>query len=575
MNKLLLVPLGAFLLSGCSILGPHLVRHTDSVDASVDVLQAGAQQSTITIPPMPGAFPALVEPAAGEEQVAVITEPPAESVTETQPQVRFDIQVEDVNAGEFFRSLVTDTSFNMVVHPDVKGAVSLTLTDVTVPDVMAIMRDVYGYDSTLRGNVYQVYPDVLRTEIYHLNYLNVARKGRSETQVSAGKVSDSNNSSNNSNSNGYTGSSGDGNSGHSQQVVGTIVNTSAEADLWSEVGLTLESLVSGDSGSQVFVTPQVGLVVVKAKPRTLRAVADYLSLVENTLTRQVVLEAKIVEVTLNEGFQAGIDWHTFGDASGGTFDGQTLLFPDGSIATTPGSEHRVAGEFSGSNLEIFNPLGGNFTLSTAFGDFDATINLLRTQGTVQVLSSPRIATVNNQKAVIKVGSDEFFVTDISSNTVTAGSAINTNDSPELTPFFSGIALDVTPQISSTGEVILHVHPTVSEVTEQRKEIGGEMVPLAASTIRESDSIVKAQSGQIIVIGGLMQNSSTDNNAAVPWLSQIPGFGNLFKQKAQTGIKSELVILLRPMVIDNVGQNQLMQESADRTSDLRAQMKVRG
>jgi MSHA biogenesis protein MshL len=577
-NKLLLVPLGAFLLSGCSILGPYPVRHTDSVDASVDALKAGAQQSTITIPPMPGVFPALVESAAIEEQVAVVTEPPAEALAEIPEEVRFDIQVEDVSAGEFFRGLVTDTSFNMVVHPDVKGAVSLTLTDVTVPDVMAIMRDVYGYDSTLRGNVYQVYPDVLRTEIYHLNYLNVSRKGRSETQVSAGKVSDSNNNSNNSNngnSNGYNGSSESGNSGRSQQVVGTIVNTSADADLWSEVGLTLESLVSGDNGSQVFVTPQVGLVVVKAKPRTLRAVADYLNLVENTLTRQVVLEAKIVEVTLNEGFQAGIDWHTFGDASGGTFDGQTLLFPDGSIGTTPGSEHRVAGEFTSNNLEVFNPLGGNFTLSTAFGDFDATINLLRTQGTVQVLSSPRIATVNNQKAVIKVGSDEFFVTDISSNTVTAGSAINTNDSPELTPFFSGIALDVTPQISSSGEVILHVHPTVSEVTEQRKEIGGELVPLAASTIRESDSIVKAQSGQIIVIGGLMQNSSRDNNAAVPWLSQIPGFGNLFKQKAQSGIKSELVILLKPMVIDNAGQNQLMQESADRTSDLRAQMKVRG
>jgi MSHA biogenesis protein MshL len=324
------------------------------------------------------------------------------------------------------------------------------------------------------------------------------------------------------------------------------------------------------------VTPQVGLVVVRARPDSLHAVRSYLSRVENTLHRQVILEAKIIEVTLRDGFQAGINWNTFGDASGGTFKPTTIVDGNGNVITSNGSEHSTAGELlAGDGFDFFNPLGSAFTLSASYGDFEAAIDLLKTQGSVQILSSPRIATVNNQKAVIKVGDDEFFVTDISTNTVTAGSAINTVDSPELTPFFSGIALDVTPQISDVGDVILHIHPTVSDVKEQLKNIGGEQVPLAASTIRESDSIVRAANGQIVVIGGLMQNASEDNNAGVPGLSRVPGFGYLFKQKSQSAVKSELVILLKPIVVNGKEQRDMMKRSMDRIEELRRALNARG
>lgn len=167
------------------------------------------------------------------------------------------------------------------------------------------------------------------------------------------------------------------------------------------------------------------------------------------------------------------------------------------------------------------------------------------------------------------------MTDISTNTVTAGSAINTVDSPELTPFFSGIALDVTPQISESGDVILHIHPTVSDVNEQLKEISGELVPLAASKIRESDSIVRAVNGQIVVIGGLMLNSSEDNNAGVPGLHRIPGLGYLFKQKARTGIKSELVILLKPIVVGGKEQGDYLRRSLDRVEGLKQVLNAPG
>ena len=198
-------------------------------------------------------------------------------------------------------------------------------------------------------------------------------------------------------------------------------------------------------------------------------------------------------------------------------------------------------------------LGGAFTMAFDIGDFNAFLELLEQQGQTRVLSSPRVSTLNNQKAVIKAGTDEFFVTDIASNTVTGTSSTTSRD-VTLTPFFSGIALDVTPQISDNHEVTLHIHPAVSEVTDQEKRltVSGETdtLPLAFSQIRESDSIVKARSGQIIVIGGLMRSSSVDEDFGTPMLSNIPGVGKLFKSRRAVERKTELVILLKPIVVDS-------------------------
>jgi MSHA biogenesis protein MshL len=239
----------------------------------------------------------------------------------------------------------------------------------------------------------------------------------------------------------------------------------------------------------------------------------------------------------------------------------------------------TVGNFTGDAIDTTaladtTPAFGNlFAIGASSSDFSALIRLLSTQGEVQVLSSPRISTVNNQKAVIKVGSDEFFVTNISSSTSSNSSSTTTTPEITLTPFFSGIALDVTPQISENDDVILHVHPSVSEVVDQVKVItvGGQIqrLPLALSTVRETDSVIKAKNGQVVVIGGLMQNGSSNEDGGTPGLSDIPLIGNLFKQQKRSNKRSELVILLRPIVVQsNETWSSYIKDSAGRIKQLR-------
>jgi MSHA biogenesis protein MshL len=291
--------------------------------------------------------------------------------------------------------------------------------------------------------------------------------------------------------------------------------------------------------------------------------------------RQVMLEAKIIEVALNEEFQAGVNWSHFGGVNNrfsyGPVQSGTTLNAKGSagydssglpITTTPAGQTAVnsatgvgvlpgvAGVVSASSL-------GKGLVGLAFqsANFSALLNFLETQGNVQVLSSPRIATINNQKAVLKVGTDEFFVTNVSSTVTSSGTSSVTTPSITLQPFFSGIALDVTPQIDGENNVVLHVHPSISEVTDIDKNIdlgslGTYKLPLANSSVSETDSIVRVQDGNIVAIGGLMKQKQSSDANGLPGTTASSGFGLLFGARSSLLEKSELVILIKPTIIRN-------------------------
>ena len=500
-------------------------------------------------------------------QEASSSPPPARSIAPTLPvqptptppdAPRFNLNCEDTPAKAFFMALVDQTQHNIVVHPDVGGSISMMLQDVTVDEVLEVVSDVYGYSYRRTAAGYIVLPATLQSRIFQIDYLNLQRSGVSRTRVSSGQVSEARRNGRQNSGDiigGLNNTQSRDTSRDTQQISGSGIETSYAADFWAELEDTLEQMVGDADGHQVVVNSQTGVIVVRAMPDKLRSIGDYLETIQEIAQRQVVLEAKIVEVQLSDGFRSGINWVSVSQNS----SGDTFTF--GQLAPPPGFTGDPA-DLGGAPITVQpgNPvtgfttatLGGAFAMAFDIGDFNAFLELLEQQGETRVLSSPRVSTLNNQKAVIKAGTDEFFVTDVSSNTVT-GTSSSTSRDVELTPFFSGIALDVTPQISAEGEVTLHIHPTVSEVSDQQKNltVSGEtdVLPLAFSEIRESDSIVKARSGQIIVIGGLMRNSMSDENFATPILSKIPGVGNLFKSKRSTERKTELVILLKPIVID--------------------------
>ncbi|MFB2709366.1 pilus (MSHA type) biogenesis protein MshL [Aeromonas veronii] len=476
------------------------------------------------------------------------------------PEKRLRIAAHDVEAVEFFGSLFKGSRYSVAVHPGVAGLVSVELKDVTLPEVLAVVGDMYGFDVQRKGNVFHIYPAGLRTETIPVNYLMMSRRGLSRTSVSTGGVTanDSNNSSdssfdsasnNNSGSNSSTNnnSSGDNNNG-------TRIETDTNSDYWTDLRDSLQTLIGTGDGRAVITSPQAGLVTIRAYPKELKAVREFLTQSESHLKRQVVLEARIIEVALNEGYEQGVDW----SGLSASWDGNKGITGGKSLANT---------QLPSTPNQIFTALGGGAGFTISDGNFNVAVNLLKTQGDVNTLSSPRVTATNNQKAVIKVGTDEYYVTNASTTITTTSTGTDKTPNVELTPFFSGIALDVTPQIDEEGKVLLHIHPSVIDTEEQNKVIdmgtsGGKLqLPLAKSSIRESDTVVQANNGDIIVIGGLMKTDKQEIVSKVPLLGDIPWVGEAFTNRRESTKKVELVIMLKPTVVEkDTWQNELQRSS---------------
>jgi MSHA biogenesis protein MshL len=557
---------------------------------------------------------------------------------------RFDLAVSDAPATAVFNALVAGTRYSMLVPPNVGGTISVNLKDVTLREALDAIRQLYGYEYRFEGSRIFIQPAGIQARVFQVNYLAGQRRGLSQVRVSsnmdttltgtaagtAGTLG------------GTPGIVGGGALANQPGTIGgapsrdsTRVTTNQEAVFWTDLCEALvaivfppgrsqsaqpveqpgtSALVAGqspddrqrqacnrryedDSGVRsIVVSPHSGVVVVRATASELRGVDNYLRATRIAVERQVMLEAKIVEVTLAEQFQSGINWAAFGRSGGvgqftrplaspriaTSFESRApSLTPDSDTGLTPRTlaSAAVAGQLIGG------PGGAVTGLAVASSNFAALMTFLEAQGNVQVLSSPRVATLNNQKAVLKVGQDQLFVSNVEVTPPTLNAVGATTTRPTIAPrfstYFSGIVLDVTPQIDERGNITLHIHPTVNDVTTAMINLDlGEAqnvnVPTARNTIRETDTIVRVADGNIVAIGGLMRTEVNDVRGGVPGVPDSGLAGLLLRSTNRVVEKKELVILLKPTIIDSDSDwERDLAESRGRLDALERDMKARG
>ena len=550
MSKILIVAMSVLLLAACS--NQHSLRGDAFDRAGQEVGAAAAGKANRSQGDVVGQ--AMVPPLQLEQPVAA------------KPEPRFNLAVNNAPVGQVLNALVSGTPYSMLFPPELSGTVSLNLKNTTVREALETLRDVYGYDYRFQGNRIYVQPNTIQTRLFKINYLANRRLGTSDMRVTGSSPTTSNSGTPTTASAGQqtSGTTGGTTGGTAQRVVDSArVQTTSDFDFWKDLTVALSTIVGNQDGRNVIVNPGSGVVLVKATPVELRGVDEYLKATQLVVERQVMLEAKIIEVSLNDSYQTGINWSKFGGVANRFSLG--VVAPSATLAGSGAISGSAAGISGGTTVAAVPGSGGAvgtgptgrgfFGLTFQSNNFAALLSFLEGQGDVQVLSSPRIATTNNQKAVLKVGTDDYFVTGISTNvttgTGTAGNVVTPNIT--LQPFFSGISLDVTPQIDDEGNIILHVHPSVSVVEEKSKsvnlgDLGTYTLPLASSTINESDSIVRVQDGSIVAIGGLMSQEQNTSRYGLPGISGVPGLGLLFGQKSVSNRKRELVILMKSTVI---------------------------
>ena len=562
---------------------------------------------------------------------------------------RFDLTVSDAPAVSVFNALVSGTRYSMLVPPGVSGTISVNLKDVTLREALDAIRELYGYEYRVEGTRIFIQPSGIHARVFQVNYLAGQRRGMSQVRVSSNMDPTAAGT-----TTGMAGTTGIGAGmgiagaagalGGQTGIIGgapsrdsTRVTTNQEAIFWTDLCEALTAIVfppgratsaeppivatpglgaaQGPDERQrqacnrrfedqtgvrsIVVSPHSGVVVVRGTASELRAVGSYLRATRVAVERQVMLEAKIVEVTLAEQFQSGVNWAIFGRSGGvgqltrplasprvaTSFESRNPALANATTLTDATLSARTVATAALADQLIGGPGGAVTGLAVASSNFAALLTFLESQGNVQVLSSPRVATLNNQKAVLKVGQDQLFVSDVEVTPPTLNAVGATTTRPTIAPrfstYFSGIVLDVTPQIDDRGNITLHIHPTINDVTTSfiNMDLGEAQnvnVPTARNTIRETDTIVRVTDGSIVAIGGLMRTEVNDVRGGAPGVPDSGLTGFLLRSTNRVVEKKELVMLIKPTVIDSDSDwDKDLTESRERLDALDREMKARG
>jgi len=457
------------------------------------------------------------------------------------PEPRYTIVVKDVPVMDLLFSLARDAELELDLQASKNKTVTLNAVDRPLGEILSRVSTMAELRFRLRGNNLIVEDDLPYWNNYHIDYVNITRNSEGEvgvaTQIatSGGTVGED------------TGQQGD-NQGNLSK---TTVTSTSNNDFWSALEMGLEAIVKNTSQVQNSTSPQEndpvivntmsGIVTVLGNQKQQNRIEAYLDSIATNSQRQVLIEMTIVEVELSDNFQAGVDWQRLSANAGLGNNGAS-----------------VQNSMLGANLSVppFFTIGYNDDDPNG-GNVSATVSMLQEFGDTKVLSSPKVMALNNQTALLKVVNENvFFSVELDVREATA-------DIPERRTFTSqihtvpvGLVLSVTPQISSTGFVSLNIRPTISRITgfaidPAPRLAGAEFDNLIPEIqVREIESLLKVQNGRTVVLGGLMQNEHVSDQSGVPGLSRIPKVGKLFSYNNDRLVKTELVIFLKPTIVDH-------------------------
>lgn len=474
----------------------------------------------------------------------------------------FSLSVRDVDIRDVFLLLSKDSGVNIIADADVTGKISVDFTGLNLESALYAITRPLSYTFRMDKGFIRVNKPILETRSFSLNYITGRRASTSTMQAAitgGGTTAPPIGTTSNINLNLTTaGTTTQGTQTTTSTGQGNVnVTTSGVSDFWNEVRKGLEVIIFGDatggdlseggfsrgdkSGKKLIINEMAGVIHVTDYSDNMERVADFLNDVEKAVRRQVMIQAHIVEVSLDDSYSFGIDWE--------------LL--TGSGMGERGSLFRFSQEL------VPTPETGVFQIGITDWRINALLDAMKKQGQVNVLSSPKISTMNNQRAVIKLTTKEVsWITNTILNA--EGNVVLSYTTPQIDEV--GIFLDVTPQIDETGVITMQIHPSISEKIRE-SESPDKKSKRPVIDVREVDTMIKVRNGQTIVIAGLITDKVNEATTRVPFLGDLPLLGNLFRQTIQEKRKSELVLLMTPYVLTDVTIEDIRKEHEKRLGSI--------
>lgn len=517
----LLTSLCTAVLVGCGASLPATVDTSPHIDQNT-VIPADRSQSAI--PPIVGSVDLVPPPTASD-----------------QPEL-YTVVAQDVPIRDLLFTMARDAGINVDVHPDVSGIITLNAINQTLPQILERIsrQNAIRWYFDEAGNLV-VEADSPYWKNYRIDYVNVSRAASTAAQVQTSLVTDVTTT---------TGGGGGGGAGLAGNTSNSSLTQNTANDFWATLTSNLANMLGQGADSTgpspVLINPESGVISVRGNSVQHQQVNAFLNDIQSRSLHQVLIEATVVEVSLSDQYQSGVDWSVLGR------DGGTISF----------EQDLISGDLAGAGASILR-----IDRSDTADQVAATISLLSQFGELRVLSSPKIMALNNQAAMLRVVDNTvYFTINVTPGVIAA-------NSPGTAPVFNsvvhtvpvGFVMTVIPQVSDNDQVTLNVRPTISRIVRYVPDPGTALADIAVTNaipeiqVREMESVLKVYSGQVAILGGLMQDTLRNDVNGLPVLSRLPGVRNLFSARNEQATKTELIVFIRPVVIRQPSLNGDLQD----------------